>query len=217
VPNRIPQLVVFDLDGVLARHDTMSELIRRRLRSSAWRTVRGALPAIAWFALGSIPRARIRMSRAVGTVALSGLDGVSYEALAKSLGAELGSDPAWVLGNGVEAARRHLGAGDDVVVTTGTEETLSRAFLDAAGLADAKLNGTRLCFDGGRARYLHHNLGRNKVDGLADRRIDLFYTDSSLDLPVASLSDHTVLINPDLGLERAFRSRIQNLTVEQWP
>ena len=216
MPKRIPQQVVFDLDGVIARHDTMSELIRRRLRSRPGRILQAIVPAIAWLVLGGIPAMQIRMSRAIGTIALSGIDGDDYTALATALGAELGKSPMWVLEPGVAAAQQHLSAGDDVIVTTGTEEILSRAFLDAAGLADAKLIATRLRFDGAKVRYVHHNLGRHKVGGLVGRRIDLFYTDSSLDLPVARLADRTVLINPAPRLELHFRARIQNLTVERW-
>jgi phosphatidylglycerophosphatase C len=208
--------VVFDLDGVIARSDTMAVLIQGRLTSHPGRAIGGALPAAAWFVLRGLPGARIRMSRALGRVALSGLSVESYRALAVEVGTRLGRDPGWTIAGGLAAIRQHLNDGDDVVVTTGTEATLARAFLDTIGLAKVELVATILRFDGRSAHYENHNMGRNKVTNLDGRRIDLFYTDSDLDLPLAKLSERTILVNPDAHLGRVFAGQVKNLTTVRW-
>jgi phosphatidylglycerophosphatase C len=216
VPKRSPQRVVFDLDGVIARGDTMAVLVQRRLTGHAGRAALGILPGAAWYLLRGLPGMRVGLSRALGRIALSGLDGAEYAALAAGIGADLGRDPDWIIADGLAAIRGHIDAGDDVVVTTGTETMLARAFLDAIGLSEVRLIATTLEFDRAGAHYANHNLGGRKVANLAGSRIDLFYTDSNLDLPLAALASHTVLINPDARLEREFRARIDHVTVERW-
>jgi phosphatidylglycerophosphatase C len=210
------RLVVFDLDGVIARTDTMAFLIQRQLSSHPLRAMAGAFPAVAWFALHRYPRLRVRLSRALGRAALSGLSADEYRELAVEVGSVLGRDPARNIPNGVAAVKRHLLAGDEVVVTTGTEATLSRTFLDALGLSDVGLIATTIRFDSWIVRYENHNLGRDKVRGFVDRKIDVFYTDSDLDLPVARLSRHSVLVNPSPRLTSLFRSQIASLEIVRW-
>lgn len=211
-----PRLVVFDLDGVIASHDTMAALVRRQLLSNPIRAVVGALPAVAWTLLPAFPRARVRMSRTLGSIALSGLTRSRYVVLADGVGRRLGGDPAWVIAQGLAAIRHHVEVGDDVVVTTGTEATLSRAFLDALGLQGVRLIATTVHFGRVRAHYDNHNLGDRKAANLGAPKVDLFYTDSDLDLAVARLSARTVLVNPDDRMERLFRTQVGDLTVVRW-
>jgi phosphoserine phosphatase len=207
---------VFDLDGVIARTDTMAHLLQQQLLSSPLRAIAGALPAAAWFALRGYPSARVRLSRALGRAALSGLTADEYQRLAVEVGARLASDPASSIPEGLATVRRSLASGAEVVVTTGTEATLSRTFLDALGLHEVGLIATTLRFGRVLVRYDNHNLGHNKVRGFVDRTIDTFYTDSNLDLPVAQLSRHTVLVNPSRRLARLFGAKVENLTIVNW-
>jgi phosphatidylglycerophosphatase C len=222
--------VVFDLDGVIASHDTMAVLVRRQLLSSPRRAITGLFPALGWSLLRGVPVLRVRFSRMLGRVALARLSPEQYRRMAQGIGVELGADPAWTIPQGLAAVRRHLAAGDDVVVTTGTEFLLARAFLDALGLDGVDLVATTARFDGdgngngnvngdarpGRAGYDNHNLGAKKVTNLAGREIDLFYTDSDLDLPLAALAAHTILVNPDSRLVRLFSSRVASLEIVRW-
>jgi phosphatidylglycerophosphatase C len=208
--------VVFDLDGVIARSDTMAALIQKQLLSHPGRAVRGAVPAAGWYLLRGLPKMRVRMSRALGRAALSGLDAEQYRRLASEVGAELGRDPKWTIAEGAAAIRRHLGAGDNVVVTTGTEGTLARAFLDTIGLDGVRLISTTIDVDGRSVRYLNHNLGPKKVENLGMPRMDVFYTDSDLDLPLARLSARTILVNPSARLARVFGAQLASLEVVRW-
>jgi phosphatidylglycerophosphatase C len=208
--------VVFDLDGVIARYDTMAVLVTRRLRSSVRRSVLGVFPGVAWYALRGLAGARVRLSRTLGGVALHGLRVDDYAALATETGTALAQDPDWTIPAAMAAIHAHLDAGDSVMVTTGTEQILARAFLDAIGLPGVELIATTIRFEGDRPHYANHNLGAQKVHNLAGRAIDLFYTDSDLDLPVAELAQRTVLVNPDAATERRFRARVSGLTVERW-
>lgn len=212
----MPQRVIFDLDGVIARRDTMAVIIQRQLTSHPSRAIAGALPALAWLLLRGLPTVRIRMSRALGRVALRGLTADQYGLLAGEIGTELGRDPGWSFAEGVAAVTRHLADGDEVVVTTGTEHLLARAFLDAVGLAGVDLVATTLRFRGRAVLYVNHNMGQQKVTNLGGRGGDVFYTDSDLDLPLAKLSDRTYLVNPGARLARVFARRIAHLTIETW-
>jgi phosphoserine phosphatase len=209
-------LVVFDLDGVIARTDTMAFLLQRQLLSHPLRAIAGAPPAVAWFVLHRFPRIRVRLSRALGRAALSGLSETQYGALATEVGTLLGSDPTKQIPAGVAAVRRHVHAGDEVVITTGTEGILSRAFLDAVGIDGVELIATELRFDRRLVRYEVHNLGPAKASRFPGRAIDLFYTDSQLDLEVARLSRRTVLVNPNRRLARLFAANVPGLQVESW-
>lgn len=211
----MPLRVVFDLDGVLARRDTMAELIRRQLTSHPVRAIVGIVPVAAWVVLKNFRRTRVVMSRVLGRIALSGLSDDSYSDLARRTGGALGADPGWVIAEGIAALRAHLDAGDYVTVTTGTEERLSRAFLDAAGVPGVNLIATDMRF-GRFAHYSNHNLGPRKVPNLRGRVIDVFYTDSDLDLGVARLADRTVLVNPDARLRRLFAATVAELSIVRW-
>jgi len=214
------QLVVFDLDGVIARSDTMAALIQKRLLGHPLKAIAGVTPAAAWFLLRAIPSARIRMSQALGRVALAGFDGAGYAKLAREVGGALGRDPRWILADGRAAVLNHQALGDRVLITTGTEAILARAFLDAIGLDEIELIGTTVHFENRRPLYEFHNLGANKVSSLRERvggaRINLFYTDSNLDLPLARLSARTILVNPDARLERIFRWGAGRVEVVRW-
>ncbi len=211
----MPLRVVFDLDGVLARRDTQAELIRRQLTSHPVRAIVGILPVAGWTVLKNFTGSRVVMSRVLGRIALSGLSETAYGDLARRTGGALGADPAWVIAEGIAALRGHLDDGDDVVVTTGTEERLSRAFLDAAGVPGVELIATHIRF-GRMAHYANHNLGPRKVPNLEGRIVDLFYTDSELDLDVARRASRTVLVNPDARLERLFTASVTDLSVVRW-
>jgi len=208
--------VIFDLDGVIATDDTMAVLIQRQLTSHPGRAIAGALPAVAWFVLRGFPNMRIRMSRTLGRVALTGLSIEQYTTLAARVGGELGRDAAWTFDAGIAAAKQHIADGDDVVVTTGTEELLARAFLDAAGLPGIRLVASTLKFDGSAVCYANHNMGQQKVANLDGRGGDVFYTDSDLDLPLALLSGRTILVNPNARLTRVFRQQVSSLTIKRW-
>jgi phosphatidylglycerophosphatase C len=209
-------LVVFDLDGVIARTDTMAFMLQRQLVSHPLRAVAGAVPAALWFLLHRYPSARPRLSRALGRAALSGLSASKYAQLAREVGALIGADPARRIPDGLSAIRRHLAAGDEVVITTGTEFTLARAFLDSLDLTGVELVATDIRFDHFIVRYENHNLGSGKVSGFSSREIDLFYTDSDLDLALAKLSRHTVLVNPSERLAGVFRAHISDLEIVRW-
>ncbi len=194
----------------------MAFLLQRQLLSHPLRAVAGALPAAAWFVLRSFPRARVRLSRALGRAALSGMTAAEYGELAVAVGTLLASDPSRSIPAGVAKVRHYLESGAEVVVTTGTEAVLSRTFLDGLGLQDVELIATTLRFDRAIVRYESHNLGHNKVHGFEGRQIDTFYTDSNLDLPVAKLSARTVLVNPGARLARLFEAKVPNLTIVSW-
>jgi hypothetical protein len=102
--------VVFDLDGVIASHDTMAVLVRRQLFSSPRRGIAGLYPALGWSLLRGVPALRVRFSRMLGRVESSRVVSCRVVSCSRSLAwrpsgtgrcprdrAELGADPAWTI------------------------------------------------------------------------------------------------------------------------
>jgi phosphatidylglycerophosphatase C len=201
---------VFDLDGVIARGDTLGSLVGRRLRRRPV-LVPAAVPLIlAWVAVGRADPRRAGISRRVVRHAFRGLDDAGFTQLASSHGAELARRRGWVVERGVGAVRAAIARGDRVVIATASEERLARGFLEGVGLEGVEVIGTRLDFVDGRVSHRWHNFGAAKIDALRSRGVVLadayFYTDSADDLPLAREVMRTILVNADAAALRRFRA-----------
>jgi phosphatidylglycerophosphatase C len=206
-----PATVLFDLDGVLTSRDTFATLVTRRLTRAPWRLVL-ALPALPLMALtGYRPQWRGPVSRYLVRVALLGSDPERARDEARGLGQEFARHPDWLRPAGIEAARGHLEAGDEVVVLTATEQTLARTLLDEVGLGRARLLASALTRAPGGVRMHPHNYGARKLDALraagAPRPWTVMYTDSWADRPTLAEVEQVVLVAPAPRLlERARRT-----------
>jgi phosphatidylglycerophosphatase C len=205
-----PATVVFDLDGVITSRDTFATVVTRRLVRAPWRLVL-ALPALPLMAVtAGRPQWRGLVARYLVRVALLGsdLDRVGDEV--SRLAAEFARTPDWLCPVGVEAARRHLAAGDRVVVLTATERTLARTLLDELGLGDAELLASGLVRAPGGVRMHPHNYGVRKLEALraagVPRPWTVMYTDSWADRPTLAEVQQVVLVRPTPRLLERARS-----------
>ncbi|WP_067196173.1 HAD family hydrolase [Microbacterium sp. XT11] len=189
--------VVFDLDGVLSRSDTMATVVFSRLRRRPWLVVPvAALAAVAAMA-GTRGDVRPRCNRAIVHLALSGLAADGYHRLADEAARRLASRPGNVAPEVVAALRDGIEQGD-ALVTTATERYLAMRYLTEIGADAAPLHASEFVFTRRGPRFARHNVGAAKVEAFVrsrrDEAIDTLYTDSASDLPLARLSAMTVLV-----------------------
>jgi HAD superfamily hydrolase (TIGR01490 family) len=218
-PTPAPRAAFFDMDDTVLRIDTGTSWMRFLYR-------RGEL-------------GRLGLARAVWWSALYKLAVLDLEALATRLTATLEGQSeaemiakceAWhredVAHQVQPAARRaiarHAGAGDLIVLLTGSTQYASDPV--AAGLGIEHVLSSRLEVDGGRftGRLEQLCFGRHKV-AIAERfaaahGVDLarssFYSDSYNDLPMLSRVGRPIAVNPDARLGRHARAR--GWRVERW-
>ncbi len=220
-PAERPPVILFDLDGVLAREDTFSVFVRRQLRARAWRIplAAPALPALA--VTGELPTLRGLLARHVVRVALLGLSLEEATAALGALGREFAATPAWLYRDGIDCAREHLDEGHRVIVVTASERHLARALLDGAGLEGAELFASDLTQRRGGLELSPHNYGARKGQSLEaagiERPWQRMYSDSVADLPTLRATQEQVLVNPS----RAARQRLtrlfpETLSVASW-
>lgn len=204
---------------MIARGDTMANLVRRLLIRRPWRALVAAPLLPLWIALSASTTLRGRVSRALVRISCGGLSETEYQAEATDHGKRLASQQRWVIEAGVAQVRREQ-QHKKVIVTTGTELTLARAFLDAVGLQDVELCASELEFTRTSARYRVHNYGKRKVTVLETVGWELhhshLYTDSIADLALAQRARWTILVNPSRRDRRHYRRVVARLSVVAW-
>jgi phosphatidylglycerophosphatase C len=188
-----------DFDGVIVREDSLGAFLRHRLLRAPWR-LPGFLAATSAVApLVGLPATRSRGLRLLLRAGFAGLSVEDYREAAARFGQALGARPDALLAPGVAAARAHLDDGDRVVVVTGSEETLARAVLDAAGLGAVELVASRVGATPLGLALTVHAYGPAKVAELLARGIeapwDIAYSDSAADLPMLRGSRSAILVN----------------------
>jgi phosphatidylglycerophosphatase C len=215
-PNR--RTVLFDLDGVLLRGDAFTVLIRHALKRRPWRLFPAAALLTASLALPPGGPGRFGVNRALGRLALRGIDETRYHALAVRIGTELAQD-VFRHDSLIEEACRCREAGSRVIVVTATERRLARSYLDAVGLGDIELVASELTFPDNRQASLDtYNIGPQKVCSLIGLDVDLanclFYTDSATDLPLMKRVAECVLVAPKRATQRAVRLAKPPITIK---
>jgi phosphoserine phosphatase len=200
-------ITVFDLDGVLTRSDTMATLVFARLRVRPWLVI----PVAALALIAAVARAdgplRPRYNRAIVSVALRGVSERGYRLLVQRVAVRL----ARRRGNSSAAVMRELRTArreGECMVSTATEHSLALRYLEELGVTGVPVLASRFEFPQGGPRFRWHNVGENKVASFRvarpDERIGTFYTDSASDLPLARLSERTVLVGASRRSRRQF-------------
>jgi phosphatidylglycerophosphatase C len=198
VPADRQRTVLMDFDGVIVREDSLGQFLRHHLARAPWRIpgVTASMYAAAPL-MGPAPL-RPHGLRLIVRSLLAGWSMRSYEERATTFGARLAARDGALLRGGLAAARVHLDRGDRLVVVTGSEGTLARAILDAAGLGDAELVASRVGPRPGGLGLEVHNYGAAKVVQLAAHGIDppwdVAYSDSLSDLPMLGGARRPVLV-----------------------
>lgn len=186
--------MVVDLDRVLLSGDAALLFLRGALAGSPGR----ALPLLAASPLllagAVLPYTRPLAARALTRLALG--PGADVDAVAGAYRRAVAGRPEAVVADAVAAVRRHLAAGDDVVVATGCEQRLAEGFLAAAGLGGVEVVGST-----GRAwpPRVRRCMGPAKVAMLSERGYlppwRTAYSDSASDLPLFERAEHPVVVN----------------------
>lgn len=206
-PGAHPDLIVYDLDGVITTRDSFSALILARLRRAPLRLLR-ALPATAVMLLGAQERRRRVAAARVAEIALAGMRDEDYTELASTFGDRIGEDPAWMRVGTVERIRRQHSRGVRIVIATATEERLAQALLARAGVPYDLLSASALTETESGMQVADHRVGARKVEALREQGVAVetaeFVTDSFTDLPTARAAGRVILIGASEKTRRRY-------------
>jgi phosphatidylglycerophosphatase C len=189
-------VVLFDFDGVLIHGDAFYLFIRERYLRSLWRPLLAllCLPLL----LVQLPFSRRLPVRMLVRIALLGLGEKRYQAIAGSFAATLARRPRQFCRDGLHALRRHQAGGDRVIVVTGCEQVLVSGILQQLGLTNLEVIASQLRPGWLGMRPLRHNVGRRKVQELAQQGLTTWqvaYSDSLHDVPMLKPAKEVVLVN----------------------
>lgn len=191
-----PLVVLFDFDGVLIHGDAFYLFMRERYRRSPWRWLLALLSAP--LLLLQLPFSRRLPMRMLVRIALLGLGERRYQAAATAFAASLARRSRQFCRDGLQALRRHQVQGDRVIVVTGCEHTLVSGILQQLGLTDLEILASQLRPGWLGMRPLRHNVGRRKVQTLAQHGVTAWqvaYGDSMFDVAMLKPAAEAVLVN----------------------
>ena len=195
------RVVLFDFDGVLMRGDAFTRFVRARLFGSWWRLPIALLLIPVLWPFSRIRRLRMPVAGVFVRLALLGVHPERFAQLVRDFAADLVQQPRIFIREGVSAMRRHVVAGDRVVIVTGCELTLAQAIFAAIGLHGLEIIASRLRKGHLGMRKDVHNIGSQKPRQIAAYGIsepwDMAYSDSSRDIPMLKGARVAILVNAD--------------------
>jgi Phosphoserine phosphatase len=216
------RVVLFDFDGVIVRHQTLELFFRERLAGfGRWRLLLG-LP---WLPLVPFMRGSAAGTRMLGRVFLRivtfGRSEASYKRLLLAFGRAYARRPGVFVRDGVATLRRHVEAGDRVIIVTGNDGTLVQAILDEVNLQGVELIGSKV-----RGGLFGVHFVRHVVDGMKVRAVEregiarpwaIAYGDSTSDLAMLKAAEAAKLVNPSPKTLKKMRKPLgEKLEVLGW-
>jgi phosphatidylglycerophosphatase C len=193
---QLPRVVLFDFDGVLIHGDSFYLFMRERYRGSPGRRLLALLSAP--LLLLQLPFSRRVPINMLVRIALLGLGERRYQAAANAFAAVLVRRPKQFCRDGLQALRRHQGLGERVIVVTGCEHALVSGILQQLGLSEVEIVASQLRPGWLGMRLRRHNVGRRKVQSLAEYGLSVWqvaYGDSMYDAAMLKVADEAVLVN----------------------
>jgi phosphatidylglycerophosphatase C len=214
----MPRVVLFDFDGVLIRGDSFALFVRSRYAGSTWR--KGMALLASPLLLLTWPLSRRLSLYILVRIALFGLREPRYRVVADAFAATLARRPKQFCRDGLNRLRRHQADGDRVIVVTGCEETLATGILRELGLAGVEVVASQLRPGWLGMRRRRHNVGRRKVQSLAERGVaawQVAYGDSMHDVAMLKQAGEAVLVNGTPKLcKRVEKALGRTLTRVEW-
>ena len=191
-----PRVVLFDFDGVLIRGDSFALFVRSRYAGSVWR--KGVALLASPLLLLSWPLSRRLPLYLLVRIALLGLREPRYRVVADAFAGVLARRPKQFCRDGLNRLRWHQAQGDRVIVVTGCEEALVSGILRELGLTGVEVIASQLRPGWLGMRLRRHNVGRRKVQSLAEHGIEVWqvaYGDSMHDVAMLKPATEAVLVN----------------------
>ncbi|WP_081907341.1 MULTISPECIES: haloacid dehalogenase-like hydrolase [Luteibacter] len=216
------RIVLFDFDGVIVRHQTLELFFRERLSGMGrWRLLL-ALPVVPFvpLLLPTVAGSRF-LGRTFLRVVTFGRREAAYRRQVGAFARAYARRPGVFLRDAVATLRRHVDAGDRVVIVSGNDLTVVEAILDEVNLTGYELIGSTTRGGPIGVHFTVHN-----VEGMKVRTLDkagvarpwaIAYSDSLSDLALLRAADRAVLVNPSPKVEkRARRALADKLEVVHW-
>jgi phosphatidylglycerophosphatase C len=190
------RIVLFDFDGVLFHGDAFSMFMRHRYQQSFLSKLLAVLTMPWWLTCALF--SRWWAARTLVHVALFGMGQKRYQQLAEAFADQIVRRPRQFYRDGLQALRKHIDAGERVIVVTGCEQVLVARLLSQLGLPEVGVIGSQIKPGWSGMRVKVHNVGRRKVQSLAAQGIKnwgVAYGDSMLDVPMLKQAREAVLVN----------------------
>lgn len=195
------RVVLFDFDGVIVRHQTLELFFRERLSGvGRWRLLL-ALPWLPFIPLliGTVAGNRL-LGRVFLRVVTFGRREATYRRQVVAYARTYARRPGVFLRDAVATLRRHVDAGDRVIIISGNDLTMVEAILD-----EVSLTGYELIASQTRGGLFGVHFTRHNVDGVKVTTLDragvprpwaVAYSDSLSDLPMLRAAEAAKLVNP---------------------
>ncbi|MBM7126712.1 HAD family hydrolase [Dyella flava] len=212
------RIVLFDFDGVLFQGDSFAMFMRHHYKQSFWRKVLAVLTMPWWLPCALF--SRWWAARTLVNVALFGMGQKRYRQLAEAFADQIVRRPRQFYRDGLQALRKHVAEGDQVIVVTGCEQVLAERLLAQLGLPEVGVIGSQIRPGWSGMRIKVHNVGRRKVQSLAAKGIKSWrvaYGDSFLDMQMLKQAREAVLVNGTPKLcKRVERALGRSVTRVAW-
>jgi phosphatidylglycerophosphatase C len=201
------RVVLFDFDGVIVRHQTLELFFRERLSGvGRWRLLL-ALPLLPFipFLIGTVAGNRL-LGRVFLRVVTFGRREATYRRQVVAYARTYARRPGVFLRDAVATLRRHVDAGDRVIIISGNDLTMVEAILDEVSLTGYELIASQTRGGLFGVHFTRHNVDGVKVTTLeragVPRPWTIAYSDSLSDLPMLRAADAAKLVNPSQKAER---------------
>jgi phosphatidylglycerophosphatase C len=214
------QLAVFDLDGTITRHDTLSQYVLGYLKTRPWRVFGFllALPAVMKYLVGASDRGALKASVIHWTLGGSGRADIDAWT-ARFVPALLANG---VFKDAMERIAAHRREGDVLVLMSASPDLYVPAIgrqlgFDEVTCTGIRWNGERL--DG--ALTTPNCRGAEKAVRFETLRVrhagvrSVAYGNATSDLPHLRLADRGVLVNGDTAARRQ-AAELNNVVCENW-
>jgi phosphatidylglycerophosphatase C len=205
--------VVYDMDGTLIRGDCGKAFIIQSIKASVWRLILALFVAPI-----ALPLMQFGATRKMGVSACSWVAsvGLSDAAYASALENFIAGYPIRPIEFTLKQCQQDIRDGREVVIATGANLEMTRAFMQALGLLENVhlVTSTSKRFMGGVISKLQCN-GKTKLQELIKQGFHppylRVYSDSAMDLPILLATKQPILLNASAKDREKCRQHCPNL------